>query len=1140
MEELPQDFIRCVVAKKKLKLRRKGVFHLHTPMLSSRLFNGWGVPPMLAVFKTAYLLQTLRKANETTALEFIHPMRLIFPDQKSQTGILPGEMGGSTFAPTKFVDKVRAGFRAKRRDPTEPIILPFPVGYQEIGGGGRALYMIQELHDLYDIEIIGLGLPKEFVYGGLCIKSSTYVPTSRGVIQIGQAAPTDEKRTRELDGSLQVATQDGRRAASHSHNVGKKRPLHLRPRSGFELSAAASHPVWVLDRDLRLTYRNLQDLRVGDYVVRVHGSDVWAVEPAVLPQVSVPTSGPPRVPVRLPTEMTEDLALVLGCLTAEGCIDKERVRFGNTDKVYLDTYCEALTRVFGLDVCVYEAPQSSGKIFYEATVWSRTLSEFLIRLGAGGRSHEKEIPWAVLESPKSVVSTFLRGYYEGDGSICLKPSGAGSVVAYTASERLAEQLRVVLLNAGIDSSTYRPTKRSTVYKVTVRADLTEFQQFAGFLSEHKRERLAGLVARNKPRVQIPYVREVIGELRRAHPRCAWERRPATPDIADGAYTIKEAAAELRVDPGVLYNAASDGSLQYERVGGHERYEVDAAELRRYGAEVGLPVRSGRSWPTFHKKHVTLEVLAAADLTLVGEHDPEMLERLQRILRGDLRFDAVKSITPVDDLVSMSDFTIPGPDSYVSGGILSHNSWSGSSVSLRMLENLFLTDHSQLEKLLQWIGNKLSTGLGWPSCKLGLTEFKMADDMSRMSFMGQLVSGGNLARDTMLQYLDTTYKDEVESMKSEVELEGELHLARQLASARAQAQAQVLLTQQQDAYRSVQQPAQGGDPQAQGPPQAAQGGGPQAAQGAPPQAQGPPQVQGAAPPPGAEPSAMSPTGEAGPEEMAQYLFTLPPEGRRQLLAQISEAYPQEYLQRLAQAGAQLRSQGAGAAPPSPAALPPPADVAQDIAAIQDPSERREHLQQVAQGAPPEYVQQLAQAGEALRDPTAVVASLALLPPGQQNEQLARLQQTMEPARFREVLQVLSQQAPSSAQPTPGQPSTTDIEQVVSSLAEMEPAERETALESIRASEPPEVLQAVETRLRAIDGTEGLHQRAQAHARKLTQLSLNDRESALVQLTAENPVLAAEVRRYLSSGSDQAVMQPLPDKLPPRRGPARSLI
>jgi hypothetical protein len=82
-------------------------------------------------------------------------------------------------------------------------------------------------------------------------------------------------------------------------------------------------------------------------------------------------------------------------------------------------------------------------------------------------------------------------------------------------------------------------------------------------------------------------------------------------------------------------------------------------------------------------------------------------------------------------------------------ILGGLNWSGASVSLRVLENHFLNDRENSERLLDFLVPKLSTYFRLPRIEASLAEFKMADDVQQQATAVNLMMQGFLSREDVL-------------------------------------------------------------------------------------------------------------------------------------------------------------------------------------------------------------------------------------------------------------------------------------------------------------------------------------------------------------------------------------------------------
>lgn len=126
-------------------------------------------------------------------------------------------------------------------------------------------------------------------------------------------------------------------------------------------------------------------------------------------------------------------------------------------------------------------------------------------------------------------------------------------------------------------------------------------------------------------------------------------------------------------------------------------------------------------------------------------------------------------------------------------VFGQGSYSGNSVSMRILENFFLSMvHSQY-RLLQWVVKQFAAFLGWPAPTTHFKPFKMADDLQRMALSFQLNSAGKISDTTLLSAMDLKVEEESDLQVSEVAYRQEAIKTQLLVKAEAEGEAQVVLT-----------------------------------------------------------------------------------------------------------------------------------------------------------------------------------------------------------------------------------------------------------------------------------------------------------------------------------------------------------
>ena len=161
VHDIPQQFIDAVRKKKLILIDSSKIFRGKRPGIS-RLGkdSGWGAPLILPVLKDLFLLQVLKKSQEAVALEHIVPMRVLYPQVTTD--------GNNVYGLTNLKDwqkETAAQVQKWKQDPNHMPVMPFPVGYQLIGGQGRSMLLHQEMRVYTDQIVAGMGVPTSFIYG---------------------------------------------------------------------------------------------------------------------------------------------------------------------------------------------------------------------------------------------------------------------------------------------------------------------------------------------------------------------------------------------------------------------------------------------------------------------------------------------------------------------------------------------------------------------------------------------------------------------------------------------------------------------------------------------------------------------------------------------------------------------------------------------------------------------------------------------------------------------------------------------------------------------------------------------------------------------------------------------------------------
>jgi hypothetical protein len=163
-ERIPEIFKKAVKEKGLVKLKSEYVYQLQMPSESGDT-GLWATPPVLHAMKLILYSNILRQAQEAIAYEHIIPKRIYYFQETQEFS--PG---------MDFADLASDfAFELKKQldDPNYQVISPFPVQQIQHGGQGKALLLVPELEQLQETILAAMGVPREFVFGGVSYSGST-------------------------------------------------------------------------------------------------------------------------------------------------------------------------------------------------------------------------------------------------------------------------------------------------------------------------------------------------------------------------------------------------------------------------------------------------------------------------------------------------------------------------------------------------------------------------------------------------------------------------------------------------------------------------------------------------------------------------------------------------------------------------------------------------------------------------------------------------------------------------------------------------------------------------------------------------------------------------------------------------------
>lgn len=158
--ELPEVVIQAMKERRMIRLNEDNFRHLKRPTLAEQ-DQGWGKPLIIHVLKDMYYFYTLRRAQEAIAQEHIVPFDIIYPMPNAQQ---------DPYIHTDLANwkvKIEDLIKKHKTDPNFKGVIPIPVGFGRLGGDGKAMMLTPELNYLTQTIVGGMGIPQEFLFGGL-------------------------------------------------------------------------------------------------------------------------------------------------------------------------------------------------------------------------------------------------------------------------------------------------------------------------------------------------------------------------------------------------------------------------------------------------------------------------------------------------------------------------------------------------------------------------------------------------------------------------------------------------------------------------------------------------------------------------------------------------------------------------------------------------------------------------------------------------------------------------------------------------------------------------------------------------------------------------------------------------------------
>lgn len=371
----------------------------------------------------------------------------------------------------------------------------------------------------------------------MCVSGDTKIFTNpKGLVEAQQLFHHAKGKT-VRDGAISVIKLDAPVATyafsnaklekAHITHVAKLRAPAFRVTlsDGNTLTCSQNQPFLVFANGQH-TWKRLGELRQGMFVARVNQLPLPArSQPLAVPAIE--THGGKFAPrsrnlsrsnwVRLPAKTSIPLWECIGLLVAEGYIADDGVTFCNTNPQLRQWYQQLLRKLFGI---TKTKTYADGRV----VVYSKALVAYLGQFGLLPGKKNPIAPALLHRVPIAEAAAFVRGYFEGDGTVSLNGSYATPKL-YSVSKSFLHELQGILqLKLGISSSVRKhPTPKGMMHALVVRGSRGRmlFATRVGAITTKNKSRLRHLASTVREHAHIPTPALLLQTLRGRVPYSAY-------------------------------------------------------------------------------------------------------------------------------------------------------------------------------------------------------------------------------------------------------------------------------------------------------------------------------------------------------------------------------------------------------------------------------------------------------------------------------------------------------------------------------------------------------------------------------------------------------------------------------------------
>lgn len=322
-----------------------------------------------------------------------------------------------------------------------------------------------------------------------CRPETALVTTDKGIYTLGELRPEGQGVWQSLEREDHDTLGGGKATKFFDNGIAEVFAVNMN--FGMSVESTANHRWEVKGKGFVRT----DELEPGDVLKIVPGVYAKSTES---PLIDVPNPQCNSVSIKMPSEMSADLAWFLGYLWGDGCLSpsKHRIRFIDANIANLEKAQQILLNLFGLESNIF--PASNHRKAFVLEKGSSHLWAWLVTNGFfkyTERGEIAEIPLRVREASKESILAFFAGLFDADGHF---KNGKASLT--TADPKFSKHIQDIAWAVGLclgrshntKGGNLQPTK--SMWLMAVSANTSE--EVWGVLQRHS-NKITGDLSRQR-------------------------------------------------------------------------------------------------------------------------------------------------------------------------------------------------------------------------------------------------------------------------------------------------------------------------------------------------------------------------------------------------------------------------------------------------------------------------------------------------------------------------------------------------------------------------------------------------------------------------------------------------------------------